>query len=405
MVKITPTITWATPRPITYGTPLSSTQLNSIINANNYTVTYIPTYGDVPDAGKKTLTVTYIVDASDPTYTQGIYEKSVSLVVNEKSLIITANDLTITYGDSIHNTDLSYTSEGLTNGDTITNINYVISPKITGTGTYAIVPLNASGTGLKNYDITYVDGVLKVEKKNAYLIINNSSMKYGDSVPTFTYSISGLIDNDIISEYPNIYTNATSFSTPGKYIIDATIGNDPNYNLYITNGVLTIGALKKRMEIFPNKINDILFIPKIFYDDVINRNRVGLIEKIKYNPGLSTAVIKFYNLVLMAAFVYKKNSKVVTPYRVTWQNINDENILLYPIEQTELYQYIVQTFLPNGTIISNFGYLVNTINNYLVSLRLAMVRINNKLSAQFYFPLGVNVKNDVQMKLFIKQFI
>ena len=163
--------------------------------------------------------------------------------------------------------------------------------------------------------------------------------------------------------------------------------------------------IKKIMEIFPNKINDSLVIPKVFYGDVINRNKAGLIEKIKYNPWLSTAVIKFYNLVLMEAFVYKKNSKVVSPYRVVWQNINDENILLYPIEQTELYQYIVQTFLPNGTIISNFGYLVNTINNYLVNLRLAMVRINNKLSAQFYFPLGVNVKNDVQMKLFIKQFI
>ena len=163
--------------------------------------------------------------------------------------------------------------------------------------------------------------------------------------------------------------------------------------------------IKKIMEIFPNKINDSLVIPKVFYGDVINRNKAGLIEKIKYNPWLSTAVIKFYNLVLMEAFVYKKNSKVVSPYRVVWQNVNDENILLYPIEQTELYQYIVQTFLPNGTIISNFGYLVNTINNYLVNLRLAMVRINNKLSAQFYFPLGVNVKNDVQMKLFIKQFI
>jgi len=405
MVKITPTITWATPRPITYGTSLSSTQLNSSINATVYTVTYIPTYGDVLDAGTKTLTVTYVVDATDPTYTQGIYEKSVNLIVNKKSLIITANNLTITYGDSLHNSDLSYTSDGLTNGDTITNVNYKISPKINGAGKYSIIPLNASGTGLKNYDITYLNGVLTVEKKSAYVIINNLTITYGEPIPTFTYSVSGLVDNNTISKYPNIYTDATTFSAPGKYIIEANIGPDPNYILYITNGVLTISALKKRMEIFPNKINDRLVIPKIFYEDVIHRNKIGLIEKIKYNPWLSTAVIKFYNLVLMEAFVYKKNSKVVTPYRVTWQNINDENILLYPIEQTELYQYIVQTFLPNGTIISNFGYLVNTINNYLVSLRLAMVRINNKLSAQFYFPLGVNVKNDVQMKLFIKQFI
>jgi len=71
-----------------------------------------------------------------------------------------------------------------------------------------------------------VDGVLTVEKKSAYIIINNLTMIYGESIPIFTYSISGLVNKDTISEYPHIYTDATTFSVPGKYIIEATIGPD-----------------------------------------------------------------------------------------------------------------------------------------------------------------------------------
>jgi N6-adenosine-specific RNA methylase IME4 len=662
MVKIPPTITWETPDPIIYGTPLSYIELNSTINATKYSVSYNFQIEDILNAGIQTLTVTYNVAASDPKYTKGTYTKSVNLLVNKESLKITANDLTIAYGDPIKDSNLNYFSDGLISKDNITNVYYKFSSQIKDVGKYSIIPYHILGTGIENYNINYVNGILNVEKRNSNIIINNLDIEYGN-IPKFTYSFSESIDDDNF-DYKNIQpfiTNCSiSKSRPifAEYIIQGNIDNNyNNYYINIINGTLKIKnfkkmkkiysnkindqliipkvfyddvierntneliekikynqlisldvikfynevlmeafyniknnnkispyrvswknindenillypieqkelyeyiintflisdniisnfsylintinnnlirslkkmtkilsnkindelvipkifyddvierntdgliekikynqlisidvikfynevlmeafyniknnnkisayrvswknindenivlypieqkelyeyiintflisgniisnfsylintinnnlirSLKKMTKILSNKINDELVIPKIFYDDVIKRNKVRLIEKIKYNPRLSTAVIKFYNLVLMETYVYKKNSKEATPYRVTWKNINDENILLYTVEQKELYKFIVQTFLPNGTIISNFGYLVNTINNYLVSLRLAMVRINNKLSAQFYFPLGVNVKNDVQMKLFIKQFI
>jgi len=56
--KATPTITWATPSPITYGTALSSTQLNATANVPG-TFVYSPVSGTVLGAGSQTLSVTF----------------------------------------------------------------------------------------------------------------------------------------------------------------------------------------------------------------------------------------------------------------------------------------------------------------------------------------------------------
>ncbi len=56
--KATPTITWATPSPITYGTALSSTQLNATASVPG-TFVYSPVSGTVLGAGSQTLSVTF----------------------------------------------------------------------------------------------------------------------------------------------------------------------------------------------------------------------------------------------------------------------------------------------------------------------------------------------------------
>ena len=75
--KATPIVTWPTPEPISYGTPLSATQLNatSLIPG---TFSYTPAAGTVIAAGTHILSVTFTpTDAADYTSAQG----SVSLVV------------------------------------------------------------------------------------------------------------------------------------------------------------------------------------------------------------------------------------------------------------------------------------------------------------------------------------
>ena len=60
-------LTWPNPAPITYGTPLSGTQLNATDNApGGGTFTYTPPAGTVLPAGTSTLSVTF--NPTNPTY-------------------------------------------------------------------------------------------------------------------------------------------------------------------------------------------------------------------------------------------------------------------------------------------------------------------------------------------------
>jgi hypothetical protein len=146
-------------------------------------------------------------------------------------------------------------------------------------------------------------------------------------------------------------------------------------------------------------------IPNVFYNDVINRNQQNIINNIKLNPNLSLNVIKFYNNVLGLSYKYISNSKYPSAFKVPWKNNSNENVVLSVPKQYFLYEYCVQSILPNGNILSNFAYLVFIINSYLVQLRAAMKMINNKEYAGHYYPLSINAKNNIEMKIFIAKFI
>jgi hypothetical protein len=77
--KATPAITWATPKAITHGTPLSATQLNATSKVAG-TFTYSPAAGTVLAVGNQKLTVTFTpTNATDYTTATA----SVTLTVNK----------------------------------------------------------------------------------------------------------------------------------------------------------------------------------------------------------------------------------------------------------------------------------------------------------------------------------
>jgi YVTN family beta-propeller protein len=77
--QTTPTITWPTPAPITYGTALSSAQLDAVSSAPG-TFTYTPSAGSVLGAGTKTINANFVpMDTIDYTTATA----SVQLVVNQ----------------------------------------------------------------------------------------------------------------------------------------------------------------------------------------------------------------------------------------------------------------------------------------------------------------------------------
>jgi hypothetical protein len=148
---------------------------------------------------------------------------------------------------------------------------------------------------------------------------------------------------------------------------------------------------------------DNLIIPTIFYNAVITRNTKLLVNLIKYNPQLSVSVVIFYDNILRQAFYTKKDAKYGMPFKIKWNTTKkNNNIILNFNEQCQLYSYITT---PPKWDFTNMGFLINTINNYLVELRFVMGLINNRIPANKYYNLGVNVTNNIQMKYFIAKFI
>jgi hypothetical protein len=94
--QVTPLVTWNTPAAITYGTALSSSQLNASTGVDG-TYSYSPSSGTVLGAGTQTLSVTFTpTDTADYTTASG----SVPLTVNKANTTVTATGTNITYGQT-----------------------------------------------------------------------------------------------------------------------------------------------------------------------------------------------------------------------------------------------------------------------------------------------------------------
>jgi hypothetical protein len=111
IVKKTPTITWATPKAITYPTALSSKQLNAKAKDGSKSVagtfSYSPVSGSVLPAGTNTLSVTFT-----PTDTANYAPTTatVSLVVLQATPTITwAKPAVIPFGQGLSGTELNAT--------------------------------------------------------------------------------------------------------------------------------------------------------------------------------------------------------------------------------------------------------------------------------------------------------
>ena len=105
--QATPVITWATPAAITYGTPLSATQLNASSTVAG-TFAYSPVAGTVLTAGSQLLKVTFTpTDTTDYTTATS----NVTLTVNQATPSITwATPAAITYGTALSTTQLNASS-------------------------------------------------------------------------------------------------------------------------------------------------------------------------------------------------------------------------------------------------------------------------------------------------------
>ena len=174
----TPRLTWTNPAPITYGTALSSNQLNATANTGGL-YQYIPASGAVLSAGTNTLFLDFL------SYYMGLdipATDSVSLIVLPAPLTVTAANAMRAFG--VTNPVFTGTITGVTNQDDIT-ANYVCTATANSPpGTYAITPtLVDTNNRLVNYTVTTNDGTLTVVEPPNIL----ATVQSGDSF-TFAWS-------------------------------------------------------------------------------------------------------------------------------------------------------------------------------------------------------------------------
>ena len=107
IIPATPVINWSTPTPLTYGTALSSAQLNATTSSPG-SLTYNPPAGTVLTAGTNTLTATF-TPAADSGYATGT--ASVSLFVSQAVPTVTwSTPAPIAYGTALSTAQLDASS-------------------------------------------------------------------------------------------------------------------------------------------------------------------------------------------------------------------------------------------------------------------------------------------------------
>jgi hypothetical protein len=235
--KALPTITWATPAPITYPAPLSATQLDATASVPGV-LTYTPSAGTVVNAGSQELKVLLVpTDGTD----YEVVGASVQITVNKATPPINwSTPIPITYGSPLGGSQLKATSP--------VPGTFVYTPPLgtilnAGTQTLSVV---FTPTNTTDYTTATDSAILTVNKAAPALKLTASatSVTQGASV-TFTATLTGnsassptgniqILDGTtvLISAQPNsggVVTLTTSTLAVGKHTVTASYAGNTNY--------------------------------------------------------------------------------------------------------------------------------------------------------------------------------
>ena len=215
VTRATPTIAWADPADIVYGTALSGTQLDATASVPG-SFAYTPAAGTVLGAGahqalRVAFTPTDSVDYNSASATAHIN-------VARASLTVTANNLSKPYGATLTFAGTEFTSSGLIAGDSVSSVSLgsAGAPSSAAVGGYPIVASDAVGTGLANYDISYVPGTLSVARAGTttVMVTTGGSSVYGQPT-SFTVQVTSAVPGFIPSGAVTFYIDGAAVGTVG----------------------------------------------------------------------------------------------------------------------------------------------------------------------------------------------
>jgi hypothetical protein len=185
--------------------------------------------------GTGTLTASYSGDTNYQVTTG-----TLGYTITGAPLTVMVDSATRMYGAA--NPTFTGTITGMLNGDTFTAAYSSVATAASTVGTYPITA-SVSGTNLANYSVTVVPGTLTVTAAPLTITAANASRTYGTANPTFSGSIAGAVNGDVLTL--SFSTSATAASSVGTYpIVPAVNGAAAgNYTVTVVDGTLTVTAL------------------------------------------------------------------------------------------------------------------------------------------------------------------
>ncbi len=252
--RLSQSITFHSATPVTYGQNAGSIQLVATSSSGlavQFTVMSGP--GSIA-SGSSVLQVigagTIVVKASQAGNGQYGPAADVEQAMNvmPAPLTVTALSKQVSYGASMGSCEYSIT--GFVQGDnaaTSVSGNPVItcgSGSVQAVGSYPI-QITQGSLSSTNYQFTFVPGTLTVSPSVLEVIPQNTSIRYGDSIPQLSYSFSGFMGTDnsaVVSGSPLLTTSATSKANVGNYAIQCLTGSlhAVNYSFSCQSGTLSI---------------------------------------------------------------------------------------------------------------------------------------------------------------------
>ena len=166
---------------------------------------------------------------------------SVAAHAQTATLVVTAINSGRFYGDP--NPEFTGTITGLNSGDNITVIYTTVANPGSAVGDYTIVPtLVDPDNKLGNYNVVINYGTLTVTPAPLLVVADDTARPAGQPNPTFTGTISGIKNGDVITATQD--SPATVGSEAGTYPIVPTLndasGKISNYAVSVSNGTLTV---------------------------------------------------------------------------------------------------------------------------------------------------------------------
>jgi hypothetical protein len=220
-----------------------------------------------------------------------------TLTVNKAALTVTADNQVRLYGAT--NPVLTVSYSGFANGETSSVLAGAPSATTTATtnspaGSYGITVTNGT-LGSSNYNFSFVNGTLTVNKALLTVTADNQSRLYGATNPVLTIGYSGFANAEspgVLSGGPAISTTATTNSGIGNFAIVVTNGSlaSANYNFSFVNGTLTINralltvTADNKSRVY-GTTNPVLTAS---YSGFVNAETTNVLTG---NPGLSTMAV------------------------------------------------------------------------------------------------------------------